>query len=258
VFAFDAFPDGARGVPDDPFAGLLPRASEARAFPLPRTHVPLIDRSVAVFLLRDRPARLKSWGALLSFPPLQRRASTAAKRGKRQRRTASEGSVDRGWIGSASGFPFSACGPRGWAFVVARSHVILPWALASLRFDGCERRDCIASCTNGQERLPHRVPPVARSRLSRDRIRSWVCVSSVGLAMSPVSNTSLVVRRVCDVVAIDRSPLQRDAIRRPCRHSPLTSLQRIEATDALPIRMRAVCARGSLRTGSLSEVLHRP
>lgn len=54
---------------------------------------------------------------------------------------------------------------------------------------------------------------------------------------------------------VDRS-LLRDATRR-CARVLLTSLQRVEATDALPIRVRVRCYE-SPRTGSLSEVLHRP
>jgi hypothetical protein len=57
----------------------------------------------------------------------------------------------------------------------------------------------------------------------------------LGLAMGPVSNTSLVV--VADVWRVVRRPFafaRRDAVT-PC---PLTSLQRIEATDALPILKR--------------------
>jgi hypothetical protein len=50
--------------------------------------------------------------------------------------------------------------------------------------------------TYGRKRTFRRVPPIARSRLSRGRIRSWVYVRSVGLAAGPVSNTELVVCRV--------------------------------------------------------------
>jgi len=43
---------------------------------------------------------------------------------------------------------------------------------ASLRFDGCDRRRWAG--TNGRHRMVRRVPPFARPRLSRGRIRSWV------------------------------------------------------------------------------------
>jgi hypothetical protein len=95
---------------------------------------------------------------------------------------------------------------------------------------------------------------VARPRLSRDRIRSWVWRQTcLGLAMGPVSNTSARRRRRC--VALLRRPFalaRCDAV----TPSPLTSLQRIEATDALPILWRFFSEWP--RTGSLSEVLHRP
>ena len=47
--AFDAFSRRRSWGFRWPFAGLLPQAGEARAFPRPRTHVPLVGSSVAVF-----------------------------------------------------------------------------------------------------------------------------------------------------------------------------------------------------------------
>jgi hypothetical protein len=87
-----------------------------RAFPLPRTHLPFAARSVAVFLLRDRPARLRSWGASCR-PGVQRRASTAAKwgAGKNERRPKGR-SVEDGSV-RLLGFAFSACDPRVSVFV---------------------------------------------------------------------------------------------------------------------------------------------
>jgi len=162
--------------------------------------VPFIDRSVAVFLLRDRPARLRNLGApFLSVPrfsAVQARRLNVGRQNANVRRPKGR-SIEDGSVRLLGFRSPPAVHAARRSFLPSR--VILPWALASLRFDGCERRAFTAACTSGRERVPRRVPPIARSRLSRDRIRSWVCVSSVGLAMSPVSNTSLVVCRVCDV-----------------------------------------------------------
>jgi len=43
---------------------------------------------------------------------------------------------------------------------------------ASLRFDGCDRLGVAG--TSGRSRVVRRVPPFARPRVSRGRIRSWV------------------------------------------------------------------------------------
>jgi hypothetical protein len=117
---FDAFPDGARGVLDDPFAGLLPRASEVvERFRSLGPTCRFAARSVAVFLLRDRPARL-CLGRFLSIPVLERRASTAAKRGTGKNEPRPKGrSIEDGSV-RLLGFAFSACGPRASAFVGSR------------------------------------------------------------------------------------------------------------------------------------------
>jgi hypothetical protein len=58
----------------------------------------------------------------------------------------------------------------------------------------------------------------------------------LGLAMSSVSNTNLVVRRGAACVRRPFAFARRDAC--PPWKRSLTSLQRIEATDALPILAR--------------------
>jgi hypothetical protein len=96
-----------------------------------------------------------------------------------------------------------------------------------------------AAGTSGRRRMARRVPPFARSRISRGRIRSWVLRQTcLGLAMSSVSNTNLVVRRCAACVRRPFAFARRD-VRPPWKRS-LTSLQRIEATDALPILARVL------------------
>ena len=117
--------------------------------------------------------------------------------------------------------------------------VILPWAWSSIRFERCEPPR-YSACTNGRARMACRVPSIARRRFDPARIRSWACVSSVGLATDPVSNTRFAVCRVAICTSTVRG-LLRDATHKS--PSPLTSLQRVEATDALPILKRSVMSR---------------
>jgi hypothetical protein len=121
----------------------------------------------------------------------RRRASTAAKWGGTRR--ASNGHSKGRSIEDRSvrllGFANSRLRSARAGVRLFRRERVLPWAFASLRSVGCRRHAFTAACTSGRKRMLRRVPPFARSRLSRGRIRSWVCVSSVGLAAGPVSNT---------------------------------------------------------------------
>jgi hypothetical protein len=152
---------------------------------------------------------------------------------------APDGSVDRESVGSASGFPFgslpSAVGSRRRSSFPARARPALGFRLSQVsrvrpllqraRADGAEWSVAF-------HRSPGRGSPAAESA-------HGFCVRGVGLAMTPVSNTD---SSSCTEMALlcARRPFalaRRDAVwvRRP---PPLTSLQRVEATDALPIRVR--------------------
>jgi len=135
---------------------------------------------------------------------------------------------------------------RGCSFDPRARSCLGLWA--SLRLDGCDRLEWRARADGAEwsvafHRSPGRGSPAAESA-------HGFRVRSVGLATDPVSNTSFVVCRV-RALRVDRS-LSRDATRNRC--SPLTSLQRVEATDALPILARFLISQSSPRTGSLSEV----
>src|SRR5688572_7417760 len=146
------------------------------------------------------------------------------------------------------------CDPRGPAFVFssgARSCLGL-WPLSGLT--GAVA--AFTACTNGCERTPavafHRSPvrgsPAAESALG-------VCVRSVGLAT--ITGKQYQRWSFVEFATCPRRPFafaRRDGAH---RSSPLTSLQRVEATDALPIRGGSSCE-GAPGTGNLSEVLHRP
>jgi len=78
VFASTSFPDGARGVSDDPFAGLLPRASEVVSVSAP-SDPRAVCRSLrrSVFAARSAGPVLRSWR-----PDLVSRSDAPRKRGR--------------------------------------------------------------------------------------------------------------------------------------------------------------------------------
>jgi hypothetical protein len=119
--------------------------------------------------------------------------------------------------------------PSSWS-----RRVILPWALPLSGLKGANRRVTRRARTGGREwSAAFRRSPGAG--LTRSASAHGLCVSSVGLATDPVSNTE--VRRLSSRSSASTvRGLLRDATRQP--PSPLTSLQRVEATDALPILER--------------------
>jgi hypothetical protein len=135
--AFDAFPDGTRGVSDvAPFAGLLPPCGCVACRPPTRTHVPFAGSTVAVFLLRDRPARSIQMGASV-IPGFSRRASSAANVGMMTNDARRVGRSRMGWFGFwvLSVPPPAIRAPRRSS---CSRCAILPWAFASFRCDRCE------------------------------------------------------------------------------------------------------------------------
>jgi hypothetical protein len=184
-----------------------------------------------------------------------RLASEAAECAGRHERTVPDGSVDRGCVGSASGSCFGlfapVCDPRGPAFVFSSGARSCPGLSPLSGLTGASAR-VNAACTNGCGRTPavafHRSPghgsPAAESALG---FASEVSASR----LSPASNTSdrrlSSSRRGLSTVRASRA--RRD---KSSRSSPLTSLQRIEATDALPIPSGSSTARvrrGKVRRG---------
>lgn len=129
-------PDGARGVSDAPFAGLIP--SDGRAARLRRlgpTCRLSIGRSRCFSRAIGRPVEAGE-RCVSTSPGFERRASTAAKWGSDATRVerALEGSVDRGSVGSASGFRVlpSAVGPRRRSSFPARARPALGFRLSQV------------------------------------------------------------------------------------------------------------------------------
>ena len=128
------------------------------------------------------------------------------------------------------------CGRLASAFVFsgAGTSCLGLWPLSG--FTGAT---AAAAGTSGRRRMVRRVPPFARPRISRGRIRSWVLRQTcLGLAMSSVSSTYPVVRRGAAYVRRPFAFARRDTC--PPWKRSLTSLQRVEATDALPILARVL------------------
>jgi hypothetical protein len=151
-----------------------------------------IDRSRWFSRAIGRPVVKLGSAACHRLPQFQCRARTAGDWGKARR--ASNGRSKGRSIEDRSvrllGFRVlpSAVGPvPAFVFSGACTSCLGLSPLSGLTDAG--RRAFTAAGTYGRKRMLRRVPPFARSRLSRGRIRSWVCVSSVGLAAGPVSNT---------------------------------------------------------------------
>lgn len=173
-----------------PFAGLLPRggcvAVSSGADP----------RAVCRFTRRSGFAARSAGpeickGRLLVVPGISRRASSAAKRGNDDERRPTGRSIEDGSVRLLG--LFSPPAIRALRCSSRPPRAILPWAFASLRCDGCDAPR-YSACTNGRARTACRVPSVVRRRISRPASAHGLCVSSVGLAADPVSNTE--VRRL--------------------------------------------------------------
>lgn len=142
-----------------------------RVSPPTRTHLPFASSSVAVFLLRDRPARKYQMGAFCRSR-FRRRASSAARwLGMMTNDARRVGRSRMAWFGF-----WVLCVPPPAIHAPRRSscsrRVILPWAWSSIRFERCEPPR-YSACTNGRARMVRRVPSIARRRFDPARIRSW-------------------------------------------------------------------------------------
>jgi hypothetical protein len=148
------------------------------------------------------------------FPLPVRRAARARRLSGKERPRADTRWVGRSRIGRF-GFWVSrapVCGRPASAFVFSAAGTSCLGLSPLSGFTGAVPRVHRAACTSGRKRMPRRVPPIARRRLSRPVSAHGVRVRRVGRQTSSVSNTNPVA---ADVLGAGASTFRmtRDATR---------------------------------------------
>jgi len=214
-----------------------PTNGRAACRPPARTHLPFAARSVAVISLRDRPARLRR-GAFRRSPSGSASAATRLSTGSDGERKRPKGRSIEDRSVRLLGFAYSRLRSAHVGVRLFRRGRVLPWAFASLRLTDAaaallRRGVHVRTGANAPSRSTDRPAPALPAR-----IRSWVSRQTCRPAIRSVSNTNPVRCRCGGDRAFDRSLVCET--RRVSRPKPLTSLQRVEATDALPILVRFI------------------